>query len=123
MTSVSFDVINTTTMELKVLGVRDPSNSGTYTDPPQPFVKDEIVRLISGKYPLQDYTDTSNHSSHVYVLEKTDGTEISGILDGFTYDCTFAGQNRNLGIPQLSVIVQPPTTPVDVASVQVKVIE
>ena len=123
MTSVSFDVINTTTMELKVLGIRDPSNSGTYTDPPQPFVKDEIVRLISGKYPLHDHTDTSNHSSHVYVLEKMDGTEVSGILDGFTYDCTFAGKDLGLGIPQLAVIIQPPTTPVDVASVQVKVIE
>jgi hypothetical protein len=107
MTSVSFDVVNTTTMELKVLGVRDPSDPGTYTAPPLPLVKDELVRLISGKYPLQDYTDTSNHSSHVYVLEKADGTEVSGILDGFTYDCTFAGKDLGLGIPQLSVIIQP----------------
>jgi len=120
MTSVSFDVVNTTTMELKVLGVRDPSEPGTYTAPPLPLVKDEIVRLISGKYPLHDYTDTKNHSSHVYVLEKMDGTEVSGILDGFTYDCTFAGKDLGLGIPQLSVIIQPSIT---TASVQVKVID
>jgi len=106
MTSVAFNVVNTITMELKVLGVRDPSDPGTYTNPPNPLVKDEIVRLISGKYPLNDYTDTSKHSSHVYVLEKADGTDISGILDGFSYDCTVAGQNLNLGIPQLTVIIQ-----------------
>jgi len=107
MTSVSFDVVNTTTMELKVLGIRDPSNPGTYGTPPNPLVKDEIVRLISGKYPLQDHTDTSNHSSHVYVLEKMDGTEVSGILEYFTYDCTFAGKDLGLGIPRLTVIIQP----------------
>jgi len=108
MTSVAFDVINTTTMELKVLGIRDPSSSGTYTNPPLPLIKDEILRLISGKYPLLDYTDTSNHSSHVYVLEKTDGTEVSGILDGFSYDCTVQGQHLDLGIPQLTVLIQGP---------------
>ena len=107
MTSVRFDVVNTTTMELKVLGIRDPSNPGTYTAPPLPFIKEELVRLISGKYPLHDYTDTSKHSSHVYVLEKADRTEVSGILDGFTYNCTFAGKDLGLGIPQLSVIIQP----------------
>jgi len=107
MTSVVFDVINVITMELKVLGLRDPSDLGKHTNPPSPLVKDEIVRLVSGKYPLQDYTDTSNHSSHVYVLEKADGTQVSGILDGFSYDCTFAGQHLNLGVPQLSVIIQP----------------
>jgi hypothetical protein len=93
-------------MELKVLGIRDPSDPGTYTNPPSPLIKDEIVRLISGKYPLLDYTDTRHYSRHVYVLEKTDGTEVSGILDGFSYDCTVQGQKLNLGIPQLTVLIE-----------------
>jgi hypothetical protein len=69
-------------------------------------VKEETVRLISGKFPLQDYTDTSRHSQHVYVFERADGTEVSGILDGFSYDATFAGQDKNLGIPHVTVIIK-----------------
>ena len=104
--AVSFDLVNKDTLEFKVVGVRDRDSTGNYTDPPKPLVKEEIVRLISGKFPLQDYTDTSRHSQHVYVFERGDGTEVSGILDGFTHDCTFAGQNKNLGIPRIHVLIK-----------------
>jgi hypothetical protein len=43
---------------------------------------------------LEDYKDTSGHSQHPYVFEKTDGTRVTGILDGFTIGCTFAGASQ-----------------------------
>jgi hypothetical protein len=43
---------------------------------------------------LDDYKDTSGHSQHPYVFEKTDGTRVIGILHGFSYGCTFAGASQ-----------------------------
>jgi hypothetical protein len=43
---------------------------------------------------LEDYKDTSGHSQHPYVFEKTDGTRVTGILHGFSYGCTFAGVSQ-----------------------------
>jgi hypothetical protein len=43
---------------------------------------------------LEDYKDTSGYSQHPYVFEKTDGTRVTGILDGFTIGCTFAGASQ-----------------------------
>jgi len=103
--AVSFDLVKKDTLEFKVLGVLN-METYAFTDPPKPFVKDEIVRLISGKFLLQDYTDTSSHSQHVYVFQREDGTNVSGILDGFTHDCTYAGQNKNLGIPRVYVLIK-----------------
>ena len=91
--SVSFDLISEAAMTWKVLGVVDPKDF-SYGPPPLPLVKDEIVRLHSGKFPLEDYKDTSGHSQHPYVFEKTDGTRVTGILDGFTIGCTFAGASQ-----------------------------
>jgi len=90
---VSFDLISEATMTWKVLGVVDPKDY-SHGPPPLPLVKDEVVRLLSGKFPLEDYKDTSGHSQHPYVFEKTDGTHVTGILDGFSYGCTFAGASH-----------------------------
>ena len=90
---VSFDLISEADMTWKVLGVVDPKDF-SYGAPPLPLVKDEVVRLLSGKFPLEDYKDTSGHSQHPYVFEKTDGTRVTGILDGFTIGCTFAGASQ-----------------------------
>ena len=90
---VSFDLISEADMTWKVLGAIDPKNFD-YGTPPLPLVKDEVVRLLSGKFPLDDYKDTGGHSQHRYVFEKTDGTRITGILDGFSIGCTFSGASQ-----------------------------
>jgi hypothetical protein len=43
---------------------------------------------------LDDYKDTSGYSQHPYVFEKADGTRVTGILDGFSIGCTFAGASH-----------------------------
>ena len=83
--SVSFEVVGD--RKLKVLGILNHENH-THDNPPAPFVKDEIVTLVVGPYPLTDYRDTSAHRAHTYVVERPNGQQVSGILHGFTYDCT-----------------------------------
>jgi hypothetical protein len=86
----------------KILGV---DNAFTIDDPPPPFVKDQVVKLISGKYPLHDYKDTSNYAKHTYIFElsDTDGKQFSCTLDGFSYDCTHDGMVYDLGSPYIYV--------------------
>ena len=90
---VSFDLISEAEMTWKVLGVFNHIGH-TYDTPPLPLVKDDVVRLLSGKFPLDDYKDTSQHSQHRYVFERTNGTRITGILEGFSIGCTFSGASE-----------------------------
>jgi len=107
MTSnVSFEIIDLKNLTLKVLGCFDLKNL-EYKDPPACLVKNQTARLVEGKFPLNDYRDTSNHSQHKYVIELDDGTTISGILDGFTYDCTYDGQGKDLGLPEFDIMLEP----------------
>jgi len=80
--SVSFEVVGD--RKLKVLGILKHEDH-TYDSPPAPFVKDEIITLVVGPYPLTDYRDIRVHT---YVVERANGQQVSGILDTFTYDCT-----------------------------------
>ncbi len=100
-----FDLLDTSTMTCKV--VADPG-VGTSLLP-----LGEVMTVVSGKFPLNDYKDTINHSKHEYVLQRADGTFIRGILDGFTCDCTGETRARwpqGLGIPRFSLQLKPDTT-------------
>lgn len=97
-----FELLDKKDRKFKIVGIRDALEDRC-SPPPAPHVKDEIVTLVSGKFPLTDYTDTSNHSKHQYVFEKTDGSQFTATLDGFTYDCTYEGIVFDIGIPSISV--------------------
>lgn len=77
------------------------------TAPPLPL--DEILTLVSGKYPLHDYKDLNIHT---YIFDRQDPTlpQVSGILVGFTYDCVQDVQP--LGYPGITIeLPDPVTTP------------
>lgn len=99
---VEFEMIDVPKRTCKILGCLS-SPYHKYSDPPAPHKKDEIVTLISGKYPLTDYRDTSRYAQHVYVFSKNDGSTFEGILEGFTYDATYAGQHLELGGPNFTI--------------------
>ena len=106
--SVSFEMVDQVNRKLKVLGIRN-EQTHEYDTPPAPFAKDEIVELIGGPYPLTDYQDTSYHRAHTYIVEKADGTLITGILHTFCASCTFAYIN-SAGIPRLEILFPKPAT-------------
>lgn len=93
---VHFSKVNKDTLDFKVLGLYEDIIHMQLTDPPLPLLRNEIVTLVEGKFPLHDYKDTSNYAKHKYVLKKQDGTLVSGILCGFTYDCTYDGMNSKV---------------------------
>jgi hypothetical protein len=112
--TVEFEMVDVANRKLKVLGIIN-IEKGTYDSPPSPFVKDEIVTLAEGVYPLTDYMDTSYHKAHTYVLERADGTQIRGILHGFSYDCTYAGAKTG-GNPAFSVLIPKSTNTTNTAN-------
>ena len=105
---VHFDLSDRANMIFTVKGCKG-SYDTTYSDPPAPLVKDSNVTLVKGKFPLHDYKDTSNYAKHEYTFRLPDETTLTGILDGFTYDCTDQS-TCNYGIPQISVQI-PSATP------------
>ena len=106
--SVSFEMVDRANRKLKVLGIRN-EQTHEYDTVPAPFIKDEIVELIEGPYPLTDYQDTSYHRAHTYIVEKSNGTRVSGILHTFCASCTFAYLNT-AGIPRLEILFPKPVT-------------
>lgn len=97
---VTFEQVVKGALNFKVLGaVKDHYEHG-YGDPPSYIQKDEIVTLITGKFPLDDYKDCNVHT---YTFEKGDGTRFSGRLDGFTYDCTHEGMKHDIGSARFTV--------------------
>jgi hypothetical protein len=99
---VSFEMVDQANRKLKVLGIRN-EQTHEYDAAPAPFAKDEIVELVEGPYPLTDYQDTSYHRAHTYVIAKSNGTRIEGILHTFCASCTFAYMNT-AGIPRLEIL-------------------
>jgi len=73
--------------------VKEPDTRMQQDPLPSFLVKDEILTFVSGKFPLNDYTDCHPHSSHPYIFRKADGTVLTSILDGFAVQSTFAGQH------------------------------
>jgi len=67
-----------------------------------PYLRDkEALTLISGTFPLTDYKDCEVHT---YIFETADGSQLSGILKGFSHNCTFEGAASTSGPHQISVI-------------------
>ena len=98
---IEFEVLSQgETVLCKVLGTRNHMTC-VYEAPPASsgLTKDEQVTLISGKYPLNDYKDTKEYSGHTYTFLKSDGSQRTGILDGFTFDCTYEGIQRGVHHP------------------------
>lgn len=91
---VSFELVNKEARTWKVLGCMDPQTI-EYKNPPAPLAKDAVVRLEEGKFPLTDHRDLERYDGRggTYVFTSLDGVRIriTGILDGFTYNCTPPG--------------------------------
>jgi hypothetical protein len=102
---VYFDVVDRANKVFMVKGLLS-DHTCQYLDPPAPLVKGSHVTLVKGKFPLDDYKDTINHSRHEYVFLLPDQTTLTGILHGFTYDCTYDSQN-DYGTPQVTVEISP----------------
>ena len=102
---VYFDVVDRANMVFMVRGCL-ADHTCQYLDPPAPLVKDSKVTLVEGKFPLHDYKDTSNYAKHKYTFRLPDQTTLTGILHGFTYDCTYDSQSE-YGTPQVSVEISP----------------
>ena len=96
----SFELINADTNTFKI--VENMDHHLKLAPPPSPHTKDEVVTLVSGKYPLNDYHDLSIHT---YTFVKSDGSQFTGLLESFTYDCTFEGQGKSLGTPLLTLLL------------------
>lgn len=97
------ELVDKSELKFKIIGVKNDYESLEYDSPPEPHVKDEIVTLISGKFPLDDYKDTYTYAKHQYVFEKADGSQFTVTLHSFTYDCTHAS-TLNSNIPRISVM-------------------
>ena len=82
MSTVEFSLINTEPLTFKVDGMSDDDEGAM----PAFLQKDMVLTLVSGKWPLVDYHDCDVHT---FVFQKTDGSQFSMLLSGFTYDCTW----------------------------------
>jgi hypothetical protein len=80
-----------------------------YKNPPAPLAKDGILRMQEGKFPLTDHRDLERFDGRggTYVFTSVTGVEIrvSGILDGFTYNCSPPGFGTG-GTQIISVKIQ-----------------
>jgi hypothetical protein len=102
---VSFELVNEAARTWKVLGCLDPQ-SLEYKNPPTPLTKDAVVRMEEGKFPLTDYRDNYRHGSNgIYIFVLTNESRISGVLDGFTYNCSPPGFGTG-GTQVISVKIQ-----------------
>ena len=98
--AVTFEQVVKGALNFKVLGAVKEPHEQEYAAPPSYILKDEIVTLVTGKFPLNDYKDCNVHT---YTFEKADGTRFSGLLEGFTYDCTHEGMQHDIGQARFTV--------------------
>ena len=87
MSVIEFSLTKTEPMTFNVDGIRD--NEGQL---PEFLTKDMTVKLISGKWPLEDYRDCDRHT---FVFEKDDGSQFSMLLSGFTYTCAWSKEKQH----------------------------
>ena len=87
MSVIEFSLTKTEPMTFNVDGIRD--NEGQL----RAFLtKDMTVKLISGKWPLEDYKDCGRHT---FVFEKDDGSQFSMLVSGFTYTCAWSKEQQH----------------------------
>ena len=53
--------------------------------------KDMVLTLVSGKWPLGDYTDCGKH---LFTFKKPDDSEVSMWVRGFTWDCSVSKEEQ-----------------------------
>jgi len=87
MSVIEFSLINTEPMTFNVDGIR--YNEGQL---PAFLAKDMTVKLISGKWPLEDYKDCGRHT---FVFEKDDGSQFSMLVSGFSYTCAWSKEKQH----------------------------
>ncbi len=92
MSIVKFSLINTEPLTFKVNGMMDDEGSM-----PVFLEKDIVLTLVSGKWPPVDYRDCDVHT---FVFQKTDGSQFSMLLSGFTYDCVLPKEIQQKHIEQ-----------------------
>ena len=95
-----FEVIDDVALMFRIIHYEEAH--GEQYLPPAPHKVGDLCWLMDSKFPLDNYLDCDNRR---YTFTKEDSTEFSGMLHHFTYDCTYAGQNKNLGTPRLNVIL------------------
>jgi len=90
MHRIEFSLTNTTPLKFKVCGMMDVygQNNGTL---PIYLTKDMEVTLVTGKWPLGDYTDC-NHQTFVFM--KPDGSQFSLLVVGFSYPCSLPKEKQ-----------------------------
>jgi hypothetical protein len=76
-------LVNKATKEFKILGIRH-DDGPTYLEPPPPHKIGDRLILTEGKFPLTDYNDIGKHR---LTFTNTDGLQIIGLLDGFSWQC------------------------------------
>jgi hypothetical protein len=107
---VEFELVDPGQRTWKVRGTRNMESLYLeLVDPPAYFAKDELVTLGPlCKYPLDDYRDTRHHSQnpHSYVFIKANGIQEEGILDGFSYNATYAGAGSSKANPRVDVAMR-----------------
>jgi len=80
---LEISLVNKPMKEFKILGIRH-DDGPTYGEPPPPHKIGDRLILTEGKFPLTDYTDIGKH---ILTFTNTDGLQITGLLDGFSWQC------------------------------------
>jgi hypothetical protein len=89
MDVIIFSLIKTTPLTFKVVRKIDSDRNECIL--PAFLVKDMIVTLVSGKWPLVDYNDCNKHT---FVFQKEDGSEFSMLLSGFCWQCVLSTEKQ-----------------------------
>ena len=108
--SVELSLTNTEPMTFKVMGSREQYKM------PASLEKDMPLTLVSGKWPLGDYTDCGGR--HTFVFQKADGSQFSMLLDGFCCRCSLPKEaqqefiNNGEGVISICLLEVPTKEPV-----------
>ena len=81
--SLEIGLVNKPMKEFKILGIRH-DDGPSYREPPPPHKIGDTLILTDGKFPLTDYTDIGKHR---LTFTNTHGLQITGVLDGFSWQC------------------------------------
>jgi len=101
---VYFDMTDIAARTCTIQGTLDLYAS-RFLDPPAPLVKGGTVRLVNSKFPFTDHTDNDNDHERLTV-ELSSGLRLSGILCGFTVDCTASALGK-CGTPRFALCITP----------------
>jgi hypothetical protein len=90
---LEISLVNKPMKEFKILGIRH-DDGPTYGEPPPPHKIGDTLILTDGKFPLTDYTDIGKH---ILTFTNNDGLQITGVLDGFSWQCAAHSESNPRG--------------------------